>query len=100
MLNFGRSKYNCTRGLGICRVCFFCERQEGEIEVPVLNDSDGEYIQIKLDKPLDYGINSDLHIDEDIYNEDDGKLIFKSGIHELDYNLGEYGGYEIRLENN
>jgi len=50
---------------------------------------------------LDYGLgdefDSNIYIDEDLYDEDSGELLLSEGIYAIDNTIGDFGGYKILL---
>lgn len=93
---------DCKCGLGICRFCFFCtkdNRNANEQEI-VLYEENGEYFfEIVLTSPTITGVDYDFYIDNDVKADDVGFVIPKAS-YRLDTSMGSYGGYKIKVEKN
>jgi len=99
IVKLGRKSRNCV-GFGFCKVCVACgtERVESEmLEIPVHEDETGEFVELHLDFELDNEFDSNIYIDEDLYDEDSGELLLSEGVYAIDNTLGEFGGYKILL---
>ena len=101
VITIGRKSQQCHR-LGVCHVCIGCTpiSQQNMIPTPINNNSTlGNYIEFYLDAPLDPEFDSNIYVDEDIYNEDTGELVLEQGIYPLNSSLGEFGGFIVQLAN-
>lgn len=99
IIKLGRKSRNCV-GFGFCRVCAFCgtEKVNGDnLEIPVNEDGNGEFIELHLDFELGNEFDSNIYIDEDLYDEDSGELLLSEGVYTIDNTLGDFGGYKILL---
>ena len=100
IVKLGRKSKNCFK-FGICEVCAFCGEARvdagNNIEVPVNEDNSGEYIELHLGNDLGDEFDSNIYIDEDLYDENSGELLFSQGVYSIDDSLGSFGGYRIAL---
>ncbi|WP_452230645.1 hypothetical protein [Lacinutrix sp. MEBiC02404] len=74
IVKLGRKSKNCI-GFGFCRVCVACgtARVDGDIlEIPVNEYETGEFVELHLDYELGDEFDSNIYIDEDLYDEDTG----------------------------
>jgi len=101
VITIGRKSLQCHR-LGVCHVCIGCTpiSQQNMIPTTINNNSTlGDYIEFYLDAPLSPEFDSNIYIDEDIYNEDTGELVLEQGTYPLNSSLGEFGGFVVQLAN-
>ncbi len=99
IVKLGRKSRNCI-GFGFCRVYVACgtARVDGDnLEIPVNEDENGEFIELHLDYGLGDEFDSNIYIDEDLYDEDSGELLLSEGIYAIDNTIGDFGGYKILL---
>jgi len=101
VITLGRKSRNCF-GFGVCEVCIGCTpiSQENMIPATINNNSTlGNYFEFYLDAPLSPEFDSNIYIDENIYNEDTGELILEQGVYPLNSTLGNFGGFIVQLAN-
>jgi len=110
-----RKKYNCLRGLGICRVTFFAPNNQEdndisfdsdrEVSIGIPDDFTGGDLNVYFSEDVSsYTLDElKLYIDEDIVGDNSSDFfndVFEipQVIYNYDSSLGEYGGYTIQLQ--
>lgn len=115
-VEFGRKKYGCNRGFGVCNVVWFpdfnslavqpddyrsvfaylkenTENGEHYIELPLAEEPNPEFsvedLTLKVDSPLEFISNGEDSLGE--------SYIALSKGYKLDPKVGEHGGYKIEL---
>lgn len=103
-----RPLLQCMYGWGVCRFKFLPGIIGGEadaIELPVTSEFSGGDVNIYFSEDVSRYTPEELilHVDEDIYSEDEYSLFedsFKVVSNDYEYNasLGQYGGYTISIQ--
>ena len=106
---WGRKKYDCKRGFGLCNF-----RIEGiiylEIDIvikdqtyyaPIYVDRNSYYVNIPIDEKVIFEDNDKMfYIDEDLYAKapDGNTYKLPAGIYSLDKSIGKMGGYRLPIQ--
>ena len=105
---WGRKKYDCEKGAGLCR--FRIETAAIEVDlnrgdhyysVPIHHNRDSYYVNLPIDEKVIFENYDKLfYIDEDLYAKAPDGSIYKlpAGVYCMDKSIGKLGGYKLPLQ--
>lgn len=91
---------DCKCGLGVCRVCLFCDKNSNSQEVEIYEENGNTFFELKLAEPKKQDIDYTFYVDENVYADDIQNLYVVKGIYNFNPNIGLYGGYKIDVKIN